>query len=33
MKEITDIEVGYIIVRVKNNDEIITKKVFITNDK
>ena len=33
MKQITNIEVGYILVRVKNNNEIITKKVFISNDK
>jgi hypothetical protein len=32
-KEINNIEAAYMIVMVKNDNEIITKKVFITNIK
>ena len=32
-KEIDNIDAAYLIVRVKNDDEVITKKVFITNYK
>ncbi len=32
-KAFTNLEAAYVIVRVKNNEEIITKKVFIANSK
>ena len=32
-KELTNLEAAYVIVRVKNNDEIITKKLFVGNSK
>ena len=32
-KEIDNIDAAYLIIRVKNEDEIITKKLFITNYK
>ncbi len=32
-KEFSNLEAAYVIVRVKNNDEIITKKLFVGNSK
>ena len=32
-KQFTNLEAAYVIVRVKNNNEIVTKKVFVANSK